>query len=186
VEVGYYDPAGKCRGVHISGNYAYMANDEWGLSVVDVSNPANPFLTGYCNTGGYSYAVDVSGDYAYMANYFYFEVFDCADALAVEDNTFSISPLAFSLDCSPNPFNYSLDISFELRDASPVELRIFDTQGRKVWSMVNGQWSTGKHKVVWNAEGVPSGIYFIQLSAISCQLSASGCQSMVQKAVLIK
>jgi hypothetical protein len=97
----------------------------------------------------------------------------------VADLSFSISPLAFSLGCYPNPFNSSLDIRFEMTDASPVDLRICNTSGREVWSMVNGKWSTGENRVVWEAKGMPSGIYFIRWSVV-------GGQSSVQKVVLIK
>jgi hypothetical protein len=60
-----------------------------------------------------------------------------------------------------------------------VKLKIFDIYGREVWSMVNGQWSTGENRVVWNAEGMPSGIYFVRL------IVGNGW-SVVQKVVLIK
>ena len=35
-------PAGMRVGVAVAGNYAYVADDDAGLQVIDVSNPANP------------------------------------------------------------------------------------------------------------------------------------------------
>jgi hypothetical protein len=99
-----------------------------------------------------------------------------------DDNTTSNNtpPSSFLLHpCYPNPFNASVAIRFEMRDASPIDLRIFDISGREVWSMVNGQQSMGEHTVVWDAEGLPSGIYFVRLVVDSGQ-------SVVQKVVLTK
>jgi hypothetical protein len=42
---------------------------------------------------------------------------------------------------------------------------IYDSQGREIESIVNGQWSSGEHRVVWNAKNYSSGIYFVSLQA---------------------
>jgi predicted deacylase len=91
-------------------------------------------------------------------------------------------PADFNLSVYPNPFNSSTVIRFEMRDASPAELKVYDITGREVWSMVNplaSGWSTGQNRVVWNAEGLPSGIYFIRFSVL-------GSLSSVQKVMLLK
>jgi hypothetical protein len=67
-----------------------------------------------------------------------------------------------------------------------VVLKIYDISGREIASIINGQLSMGKYQTMWEAEGMPSGIYFARLSAISCQLSACGGQSAVRKLVLLK
>jgi predicted outer membrane repeat protein len=101
-------------------------------------------------------------------------------ANAVDHPSTDIQPSScILLPCYPNPFNSSLALRFELSDASEVELKIYDISGREVWSMVNGQWSTGENRVTWNAEGMPSGIYFVRL------IVGNGW-SVVQKVVLIK
>jgi hypothetical protein len=79
----------------------------------------------------------------------------------------------------PNPFNSSLDISYQLPAASLVELKVYDISGREVASIVNGQRSMGEYEVVWNAEGMPSGIYFVELIV-------DGRWSMAQKVVLVR
>ncbi|MBL7191616.1 T9SS type A sorting domain-containing protein [bacterium] len=78
----------------------------------------------------------------------------------------------------PNPFNAKTVISFELRDASEVSLVIYDVQGREVRSLVTGHLSLGEHEVVWDAEGMSSGIYFARLQA--------GDFTQTQKLLLIK
>ena len=79
----------------------------------------------------------------------------------------------------PNPFNASTVVSFELRAASFVELVVYDITGREVTVLGAGDWGLGEHEVVWDAEGLPSGLYFVRLTVDSGQ-------SMVRKAMLIK
>lgn len=64
--------------VTISGNYAYVADDDLGLIVYDISNPANPIqvgddVDGFDPDPDYSWqpqSIAVSGNYAYVANYY--------------------------------------------------------------------------------------------------------------------
>ncbi|MFH1352601.1 MAG: lamin tail domain-containing protein [bacterium] len=55
------------RDVSVSGNYAYVAAEGL-LSIVDISDPANPQEVSYYDTPGTAYGVYVSGDYAYVAD----------------------------------------------------------------------------------------------------------------------
>jgi hypothetical protein len=67
------------------------------------------------------------------------------------------------LSCCPNPFNNKAVITYSLPQDADVSLIIFNLQGRELQSLANGQWSSGKHSVTWNAEGMASGIYFVRL-----------------------
>jgi hypothetical protein len=87
-------------------------------------------------------------------------------------------PQDFSMKAYPNPFNSTLTIRFEMRDASEIDLRIYDIAGREVWALGIGHWALGEHSVVWNAEGLPSGIYFARLTA--------GQFAQTQKLLLIR
>ena len=66
--VGTYDTPGFAIGVAISGSYAYVADGDWGLQIIDVSNPASPTLVGTYDTPGYASDVAISGSYAYVAD----------------------------------------------------------------------------------------------------------------------
>ena len=78
----------------------------------------------------------------------------------------------------PNPFNCETTISFNLPSAVSVELAVFDITGREVASLVNGHLSLGYHEVVWEAEGMGSGVYFMRLE--------TGDFTQTQKLLLIK
>jgi hypothetical protein len=59
---------GVARDVKVSGNYAYVAGEEGGLQVIDVSNPTNCVGVGGFDTSGTASGVAVSGNYAYIAD----------------------------------------------------------------------------------------------------------------------
>lgn len=76
----------------------------------------------------------------------------------------------------PNPFNPTTTIAFELPEASPVTLAIYDVQGRRVRTLVDGTRRAGPHAEVWNGERddgrpVPSGVYFYRLTAAGAERS---------------
>ena len=67
--VYYEDTNGHANGVFVSGDYAYVADGNSGLAIIDISDPTNPGTPVYEDTTGNPYGVFVSGDYAYVADY---------------------------------------------------------------------------------------------------------------------
>jgi hypothetical protein len=55
--------------VNVTGSYAYVADHQDGLQILDISNPAAPKWVGGCDPGGYARGVTVAGSYAYVAIY---------------------------------------------------------------------------------------------------------------------
>ena len=89
-------------------------------------------------------------------------------------------PVEFKLfPAYPNPFNPSTTIRFSVETRHAVSLlQIYDITGRVVETLVMGDLVAGKHKVVWDASGFSSGIYFVRLE--------SGTVVQTQKIVLMK
>ncbi len=61
---------------------------------------------------------------------------------------------------SPNPFNQSTEIHFSLPTRANVRINIYNLVGAQVSSTDIGILSAGTHKYSWNAENLPTGIYF--------------------------
>ena len=77
-----------------------------------------------------------------------------------------VLPAEFTLDQNyPNPFNAATNISFQLQASGYTELKVYDITGREAASLVTGHLSLGQHSIEWNAEGIASGIYIVQLKA---------------------
>lgn len=63
----------------------------------------------------------------------------------------------------PNPFNPTTKISFALPKQGFVTLKIYDIIGREIATLVNEVLEHGTYNVIFDAEGLPSGIYLYQL-----------------------
>jgi hypothetical protein len=78
----------------------------------------------------------------------------------------NISPMSFRLAQNyPNPFNPSTIIQYSLPSPSYVSLRLYDLLGRQLKILDEGLRKAGTHSIRLVEEGLPSGVYFYQLSA---------------------
>lgn len=72
-------------------------------------------------------------------------------------------PRDFVLDGNyPNPFNSRTVIEYGLSQLSRVTIDIYDILGNTVESL-EFQQAAGTHKVIWNADDRPSGVYFYKI-----------------------
>ena len=65
----------------------------------------------------------------------------------------------------PNPFNPSTTINFSIPEESFISLKIFNSLGEEVETLVAQELNTGNYKYNWNADGLTSGIYFYKIEA---------------------
>lgn len=70
----------------------------------------------------------------------------------------------------PNPFNASTTLEFSLSGTRPVHLAVYDIQGRKVATLLDGVQDAGTHSVTWDGKSdggvvASSGFYFFKLQA---------------------
>lgn len=78
----------------------------------------------------------------------------------------SEQPAAFALEANaPNPFNVRTTIRYSLPEASAVDLVVFDMLGRHVTTLLNGTRPAGLHEAVFDASGLPTGVYLYRLEA---------------------
>jgi len=68
----------------------------------------------------------------------------------------------------PNPFNPSTRISFHSA-GDHVQIKIFDTTGREVQTLLDNELPAGEHDVTFDAEGLPSGTYYCRMQSGSFQ-----------------
>lgn len=65
----------------------------------------------------------------------------------------------------PNPFNPTTTIKYSLSKPLNVLLKIYNIVGQEIKTLVDKRQNSGCHSVIWNAEELPSGIYYYQLIA---------------------
>jgi hypothetical protein len=75
-------------------------------------------------------------------------------------------PVVFELYISyPNPFSSETKIEFVLPKEAHVSLEVYDVTGRIVKTLVEKKMGIGYYLVKWDANDVPSGIYFCKIRA---------------------
>ena len=96
-----------------------------------------------------------------------------------EENDLSQNPTEFMLNQNyPNPFNPQTTINFQLANESRVLLNVYNALGQKVATLLDDQKAAGNYSIPFNAQGLPSGVYFYELQA--------GEYSAVKKMVLLE
>jgi hypothetical protein len=63
-----------------------------------------------------------------------------------------------------NPSITGAVISYTLQDARRVSMNIYDQQGRRIATIVDGVISAGRHDAVWNANRIPAGVYIVRMA----------------------
>ncbi|MFZ0389224.1 MAG: M14 family zinc carboxypeptidase [Calditrichia bacterium] len=70
----------------------------------------------------------------------------------------------------PNPFNPETVLEYQIPQAGEVRLEIYNVQGQRVRTLVNGWRAAGQYEVKWDGKGeqglsAASGLYFYRLQA---------------------
>jgi len=63
----------------------------------------------------------------------------------------------------PNPFNSSTTIKYDLPADAHVAMHIFDVNGRLLQTLFDGNQSSGRHAIIWNADKQSSGVYVLKI-----------------------
>lgn len=88
-------------------------------------------------------------------------------------------PPSFQLEQNyPNPFNPTTEIHFQIPSNGHVVLRVFDSLGREVASLLNTDLPAGSHSATFIASGFSSGLYVYGIE--------TGGKTMFRKMMLLK
>ena len=99
-------------------------------------------------------------------------------------DSFSSSLKKFTLMQNyPNPFNPETKIVYILQNPQKVSLRIYNTKGQLIRTLINAELAAGKYSAIWdglNKSGLPatSGLYFFRLDA--------GSDSLTRRMILMR
>jgi len=99
--------------------------------------------------------------------------------VAVESPVIDEIPTSYALNQNyPNPFNPTTMIEVSLPQRGKMNLVVYNTLGKVVAELANGEFAAGRHQFNFNAVGLPSGVYFYRLKA--------GDFSSTKKLMLVK
>jgi M6 family metalloprotease-like protein len=97
-----------------------------------------------------------------------------APTVASQDNY--LPPAALSLSNYPNPFTGSTTMNYNIKEATPIKLEIYNLKGQLVKTLVNGISPKGNQTITWdgkdnNGRACTSGIYFSTLHSGNAKVS---------------
>ena len=101
-----------------------------------------------------------------------------------KSSTMIVNPdVYYLLQNYPNPFNPSTEITYNLPADEFVSLKIYNTIGQEIKSIISQKQSAGLHKAIWDGKNnsgqvVPTGIYLYRLQA--------GSYTRTMKMLLVK
>ncbi len=147
--IGSYDTPNEARDVFVSGGYAYVADNNSVLQIINVSNPASPTLAGTYDTPYKACGVFVTGGYAYVANY--------TSGLQIIDVSNPANPTLAGAYDTPTSFSYGVFVTggyayvadrgsgLQIVDvsnpASPTRAGSYDTPGDAWGVFVSGSYA---------------------------------------------
>src|SRR5690606_16464548 len=99
-----------------------------------------------------SFTLDVGGTRVGAGASSEFEVLDDFFAAAA-------SASAASVAVAPNPFARQTTIAYEVAEAAPVRLAVYDVLGREVAVLVDARMDAGQHSAVFTANDLAAGTY---------------------------
>ena len=146
---------------------------------VAIDNPTNiaTFITSYIFSAQvevmFTVTDDSSGsDQETMAVHVNFPVH-------VRDSNYFENPKTYYLSQNyPNPFNSTTMIHYQLPEPAHVIIKIMNSLGKEVATLVNRSQNSGVYTIQWQANNQASGIYFISIEA--------GSFSQIRKMVLLR
>ncbi|MBN2410560.1 T9SS type A sorting domain-containing protein [candidate division KSB1 bacterium] len=152
--------------------YKYVINDTSGAWSDEFTITDNPVIQLNGLENGKSYTVYVKGrnsagtwqsqpEYASSKTW----TVELDNTGIRQKNSFQ-SPAQFRLyQNSPNPFNPSTNIKFDLPEPGFITLMVYNLKGKKVTTLISGKYNQGSYTINWNAAGLSSGLYYVVLQA---------------------
>jgi len=146
--LGYYAFAGETAGFKI------------GLMFLQDKTPFDGLYCDNTQAGGTTYQEGGWKENEYTKGLFFIGHDSIIGTITSAVNVSENSPAVFSVaQNSPNPFNPTTTINFNIAKASNVSVEVYNVAGQKVSTLADGMMDAG-HSVVWDATSFSAGVYF--------------------------
>ncbi|MFC1651403.1 T9SS type A sorting domain-containing protein, partial [Candidatus Latescibacterota bacterium] len=169
-EIGVFTPSGLCAGVGLW-NGEDLEITVWG------DNSETPVAEGILDSEQFYFRFhDISSNNEYEAQVTFFSgdsVYHENDITVLSSLYVGIIPYiedtdqnSFHLDQNyPNPFNPVTTIPYTITKTGRVVLKIYDSRGTTIATLVDNILSPGTYNIQWNASDYPTGIYLYRLES---------------------
>ena len=155
--------------IYLNGELDAFSNWSGNISTTDIDLTIGQILP---NSNNYNFKGVLDDiriyDYALSVE----EIEDLYDIeTSIRNENSSLTPSSTKLYQNyPNPFNGQTKIIYDIKEASEVNIAIYDFLGRKVTTLIEEYKNPGKYSVIWDSMSdgkyrMASGIYFIRFKA---------------------
>jgi hypothetical protein len=141
--------------------------------LVERSSSLDPTTAAWEAVGSVSH--NAYGEYGFSerlteGTYFYRISALDADGIGYESDAIRIEavdlPNQYSLSQNyPNPFNPATSITYAIPEAQYVTLKVYDSYGREIKTLVDKEHTSGVYTVSFDASALTSGVYFYKMQA---------------------
>ena len=147
--------------IDIEGDLIYLAAGNYGILVLDISNPDSVSIATEVATPRYARSIVVQDGQVFVADVFGIIRYRI---LGYAGNGHSL-PTSFTLHQNhPNPFNHSTTITFNLNSSAHVTLEVLNILGQRVETLMDRMVPGGAVSAGWDASGYASGVYLYRLT----------------------
>jgi glucose/arabinose dehydrogenase len=166
------------EGKYIYGDYC--SSKIWSLEYDGMNPPVNQYIL---NSTGPLTSFGVDQNHEFYLTSFNGNIYRFTPTVTSSDNETMISDYRLEQNY-PNPFNPATIIKYNLPEDSEVTIRIYDTLGKEIDTIVIASQQKGFYQKTWSAEKFSSGVYFVKMNAKS--LSSEKTYSNVIKMLYLK
>ncbi len=184
-EFPYFTLVGPNDEIYVTGNVGVNSGSTTyhGLETVRYnSDGSNPWVAEVNLNAGAGKGLAIGADLSlYAVGMFYYSVLKYSQSFPTYvDETSEGIPATVKLEQNyPNPFNPSTTISWQSPVGSWQTIKLYDSMGREIKTIVNGYYEAGFHSTLFIVNSsLPSGVYFYKLTA--------GSYSTIRKMILMK
>lgn len=153
-------------------NYQYIDSvllaDQYAQSVAGNTNSTAYYQSLWNRTGAFTTELFRHASYA-LSSLIYTAWVEAGKPNGI--SVLSMDPLALGQNI-PNPFTGSTIIPVQINlNNQKVTLKVYDSAGKMVTTLVDGKLKKGAHQVTWDGSVFPSGIYYYVLQSGNSVLS---------------
>jgi len=162
--LGHYQPDSAVQDMAVAGDFAAILEGSHRITILNITNPAHPFVTGFFNNCVALNCLEFSGQFLYAGGVSEYRIFDVARSLRVDESHLTL-PTTIQLNAFPNPFNSQATISYSLPSPGRYVIDVIDIQGRLVTRLSDGWREAGSYREVLNGRQIASGQYLLLLNS---------------------
>lgn len=168
--IGSLPMPGTCRNLDVYGDFIHLANDTAGVSVVKVTDPANPVEIANHEVASGTSVCDVTaiGDVTVAGLTNGLAVFQMGGAAGA--GFIAPPPAALSISAAPNPFSARTSLRIGSPAAGPLQLTLYDVTGRRIRTWNANALGNGAAEFTFNAADargarLTAGVYFLKVES---------------------